>query len=319
MKFFITQLGLGFAGLAFAFGHASLADGETEGGLSEEQKVRIPHQSREIEGWTVMVDESLLAGEYEKQGELALRVLKQRLNRIVMRLPEEPRKEMQKVIIFLDRAHPLGNAHFHPSQDWLVSHGYDPAMTEAVHITHANSLVNGSSRPMGGSVVLHELAHAYHYRVLGFEHAEILEGYAAFCSSGKFDTVTYPGGRQRPHYGLMDHKEFFAELTETFFVENNSYPFNRTELALYHPESYLLMAKIWGVKVPAPKGKWSKEPTAWDLRMLATVASQRGEHEKAIKLVARAKELEPKNERLDALLEKIEEEKAALEVREVTQ
>ena len=263
-----------------------------------------------------MVDESLLGGEHEKQGELALRVLEQRLNRIVMRLPEQPRKEMQKVIIYLDRAHPLGNAHFHPDKDWLVSHGYDPAMTEAVHITHANSLINASSRPMGGSVVLHELAHAYHFRVLGFEHEEILKGYKAFCSSGKFDAITYPGGRQRPHYGLMDHKEFFAELTETFFVENNSYPFNRTELALYHPESYLLMAKIWGVKAPAPKGKWAKEPTAWDLRMLATVASQRGEHEKALKLVARAKELEPNNERLDSLLKMLEKEKAAKELSE---
>lgn len=313
MKFLLTQLSFSFAALTFAFGHVSLPAGEAEGAVSKELQVRIPHQSREVEGWTVMVDESLLEGEHAEQGKLALRVLKQRLHRIVLRLPEEPRKEMQKVVIFLDRAHPLGNAHFHPSKDWLVSHGYDPEMTEAIHITHAQSLINGSSHPMGGSVVLHELAHAYHFRVLGFEHAEILKGYEKFCSSGKFDAVTYPGGRQRPHYGLMDHKEFFAELTETFFVENNSYPFNRTELALYHPESYLLIAKIWGVEVSAPKGKWSKEPTAWDLRMLATVASQRGEHEKAIRLVSQAKSLEPNNERLDTLMKMLKKEKAAQE------
>ncbi|MGE9269753.1 MAG: metallopeptidase [Verrucomicrobiales bacterium] len=308
MKASLYSLVLLAASTSFSLGHSLPAD-DGEPLPKPAENVRIEHRTRQIEGWTVHVDVSLLSGEHEETGTLALRILEQRLNRIVMRLPAEPRKAMQKVPIYLDRAHPLGNAHFHPSKDWLVSHGYDPAMTEAVHITAANSLIRGASEPNLGSVVLHELAHAYHFQVLDFDHPKILKGYEVFCHSEKFDAVTYPYGRQRPHYGLMDHKEFFAEMTETFFAENNTFPFNRTELMLYHPETYQLMVEIWGVDVPEPRGKWSNAPTAWDLRMLATLKSQRGQHDEALALVAQAKKLEPKNERLDSLEETLLEAK----------
>ncbi|MDP0491391.1 MAG: hypothetical protein Q7Q71_10110 [Verrucomicrobiota bacterium JB023] len=310
-KCILKQVALAGMGLTLAHGHPSLPAGDGTTSPAEVEEVRIPHQTRQIEGWTVHVDESLLSGEHAEEGALALRVLEYRLNRIIMRLPEEPRKEMQKVPIFLDRAHPLGNAHFHPSRDWLVSHGYDPALTEAVHITSARSLIRGAKNPTSGAVVLHELAHAYHFLVLGFEERRILEGYRAFCDSEKYDAVSYPYGRQRPHYGLMDHKEFFAEMTETFFVENNTYPFNRTELMLDAPETYRLIADIWGVDVPEPRGKWAEEPTAWDLRMLSTLKAQRGQFDEALEMVAKAKQLEPHNERLDSLLMKLEEDKKA--------
>lgn len=287
-------------------GHPSLPADDGNASSSGAKQVRIEHEQRKIEGWTVFVDQSLLSGKHEKHGALALKILGQRLHRIVMRLPEEPRKAMQQVSIYVDRAHPLGNAHFHPNKGWLVDHGYDPALTETVHLTSANILVGGASQPDRGSVVLHELAHAYHFQVLGFDHPGILEAYRVFCDSEKFDSVTYANGRLRPHYGLMDHKEFFAEMTETFFADNNSFPFNRTELMLYHPETYQSMAEIWGVKVPKPRGKWSEDPTAWDLRMLATLKAQRGQYEEALELVAKAKELEPNNERLDTLQERLQ-------------
>lgn len=301
-----------FLGALWSSAHISLAeDGDRPNGAVLE--LRISHKVREVEGWKVNVDESLLQGEHKDDGDLALKILSQRLHRIILRLPEKPRIEMQKVPIYLDRAHPLGNAHFHPGKKWLVDHGYDPAMTEAVHLTHVGILLNDGRQPDVGDVVLHELTHAYHFKVLGFEHEGILEGYQVFCDSQKFDAVTYPNGRQRPHYGLMNHKEFFAEMTETFFTKNNSYPFNRTELMLYHPESYRLMSQIWGVKVPEPRGTWAENPTAWDLRMLATLKSQRGQHAEAIKMVKRAQKLEPQNERLDTLLETLEAAKRASE------
>lgn len=304
---FFASATLLFAGISLTQGHVSLPAGENSTPPTKVKQVRIAHETKKIEGWTVLIDQSLFSEEHAEEGKLALRILAQRLHRIVMRLPEKPRQEMQKVPIFLDRAHPLGNAHFHPSKEWLVRNGYDPAMTEAIHLTSAKTLINSAAHPSHGSVVLHELAHAYHFRVLGFEHPAILEGYTQFCDSEKFDAVTYPNGRQRPHYGLMNHKEYFAELTETFFTQNNSYPYNRTELMLEHPESYLLIAKIWGVDVPAPKGKWATDPSAWDLRMIATLKSQRGDHEEALALVAQAKQIEPDNERIDSLQKALEE------------
>jgi hypothetical protein len=98
---------------------------------------RIAHETREVEGWTVHVDPELLEGEHKETGDLALRILGQRLHEIVLKLPAEPVAKLKEVPVYLDRAHPLGNAHYHPSGDWLERHGYDPVMEKSVHFTGA--------------------------------------------------------------------------------------------------------------------------------------------------------------------------------------
>ena len=40
--------------------------------------------------------------------------------------------------------------------------------------------------------------------------------------------------------------EFFAEMTESYFGQNDFYPFNRAELRRDEPEVYALMRKLWG-------------------------------------------------------------------------
>jgi hypothetical protein len=268
---------------------------------------RIDHQIREVEGWTVHVDPDLLEGEHKETGDLALRILGERLHQIVLRLPAEPVAKLKEVPVYLDRAHPLGNAHYHPDGGWLERHGYDPVMEKAVHFTGAASLIREASGPHSTSVVLHELAHAYHDLVLGFDHAEILAGYKVFSDSGKFDQVATFGGAVRPHYGLTDHKEFFAEMTETFFVGNGYYPFNHFELYQMHRPTYELIARIWGTDIQPPSGSESDKPSILDLRILATLMSQRGDFEGALKLIAEAEERDPDREgRIASLRNQIE-------------
>ena len=47
------------------------------------------------------------------------------------------------------------------------------------------------------------------------------------------------------HYALTDHKEFFAEMTESYFGSNDFFPFNRAELKDAEPEVYELMKQVW--------------------------------------------------------------------------
>lgn len=269
--------------------------------------VRIEHQVRQIEGWNVHVDVSLLEGEHKETGDLALRIMGERLHQISLRLPAEPVARMRDVPIYLDRDHPLGNAHYHPEADWLEKHGYDPAMGKAVQLTQAASLIREARSPHGSSVLLHELAHAYHDRVLGFDHPGILAGYKAFCDSRKFDRTPVTSGGNRPHYGLTDHKEFFAEMTETFFVGNGYYPFNHYQLYQEHPESYALIARIWGSEIKPPDQDDSNGPGILDLRILATLMAQRGDFDGALGLVAKAEERSSDSEgRIASLRERIE-------------
>ncbi len=62
-------------------------------------------------------------------------------------------------------------------------------------------------------------------------------------------------GKRVRHYGLTDHKEFFAEMTEAYFGMNDFFPFNRAELMTAEPELYELLRSIWEPETPADAGK----------------------------------------------------------------
>ena len=272
------------------------------------EKFHVKHEIREIEGWRVRVDASLLKGEHKKTGDLALKILAQRLHRIKMRVPAKPVAKMQEVPIYLDREHPLGGAHFHPDGEWLEKRGYDAAMGKSVHFTSAQRLIDAQRRGGGGCVVLHELAHAYHYRELTFEDKDIIAGHKQFKLSGKFEMVPYASGQKRPHYGLMNSMEYFAEMTEAFFVSNDFYPFIRSELATSDPHTYQLIGRIWGVDTKLP----GKRNLDWqDLMILATVKSDRGLHDEALKLLDQAEKQSPnRSGRIASLREKIKAAKS---------
>ena len=63
---------------------------------------------------------------------------------------------------------------------------------------------------------------------------------------GIYDKVLLYTGRKVRHYGLSNHKEYFAESTEAYFGVNDFYPFVRAELKEYDPGMFALLEKVWG-------------------------------------------------------------------------
>ena len=100
---------------------------------------------------------------------------------------------------------------------------------------------------------LHELAHAFHDRVLGFENAQIEAAYQKAKDAGLYDRVQRQDseGRKRLDraYALTNAKEYFAECTEAFFTKNDFFPFTKDELKKHDPEMFELLNRLWG----APK------------------------------------------------------------------
>src|SRR5262249_28749692 len=94
--------------------------------------------------------------------------------------------------------------------------------------------------------VLHELAHAYHDQVLGFDDPRVKEAFERYKKGGRGEKVLRHDGKRVRHYALTDHKEFFAEMTEAYFGANDFFPFNRAELKESEPDVYELMASVWG-------------------------------------------------------------------------
>ena len=103
--------------------------------------------------------------------------------------------------------------------------------------------VHGKKHP---HVILHELAHSYHDQILSFENKAIIAAYQRAEEAGLYEKVLlFRGGKTR-HYARTNHKEFFAEMTESYVGVNDFYPFVRAELQEHDPKTYALMEKIWG-------------------------------------------------------------------------
>jgi hypothetical protein len=205
----------------------------------------IEHEARTIEGWTVHVDTQLLDGAYAERGKTALRVLANKLYEIARIVPADRLAHLRRVPIYFDADHALRNMQYHPDVGWLREHGYDPAMTKAVHIPSVDHFLDAIRPREQPFAVLHELSHAYHDQVLGWDYAPIRKAYERAVTSKMYESVLRRRHRKDRHYALTNHKEFFAEMTEAYLGTNDFWPFVRWELREADPETYALMERIW--------------------------------------------------------------------------
>ncbi len=208
--------------------------------------VRFDPITRDIEGWKVHIEPALLDGAQRDEGARALGMLANHLQRIKILVPATPVAKMQRLEIWIEHNHPsLKSMQYHPSRDWLVEYGHDPRLALKVHIPRASDLLSRREMLKHPAVVLHELAHAYHDQVLGFDHLEIIAAYSHARASGSYDKVLLHTGQKARHYGLTDHKEYFAEGTEAFFYRNDFFPFVRAELKEHDSTFHDLLVQIW--------------------------------------------------------------------------
>jgi hypothetical protein len=216
-----------------------------EGEKPQPEAPRIEHAQQNVEGWTVHIDTRLLGAEKEL-GRRTLKALANKLYDVKLVMPTKQLLSLQKVPIWVDLDHELRVMQYHPSPRWLKEHGYDPNMAKSVHIPNVRRFVEGLRSNEQPWVVLHELAHAYHDRVLGFDDPRIKEAYEQAAKRGQYESVLHISGKTKRHYALTDHKEYFAEATEAFFGTNDFYPFVRAELKQHDPTLYKLLEEVWG-------------------------------------------------------------------------
>ncbi len=211
----------------------------------KEKPVYIPtgdYDVVEIEGWTVYVDQRLKRAQPDLATR-AERLVKIQLYQISLVVPQEQLKRLREVPIWIcDRKD--GPIHYHPKRKWLVENGYNPDKTKAVDISRAINIVRCyRDQPW---VMMHELAHAYHDRVLSFEEPRVLAAYENAVKQKKYESVQRIGGQSVRHDALTNHKEYFAECTEAFLGTNDFYPFVRAELRDHDPHMFRLLQEIWG-------------------------------------------------------------------------
>jgi hypothetical protein len=219
--------------------------------ISAEPLVIAGRQTKNIAGWTVLVSDELLEHDKETTGR-ALELLTAQLQEITRVVPAAAVAELRKVPLWISPEYPgvQPRAEYHPGAGWLRENKRDPAMERAVEFTNVRIFERETKRMP--NFVLHELAHAYHHRVLpkGFDNMEIKAAFEKVKAGGLYDRVEQRFGDGRSAhvraYALSSPQEYFAECREAFFSTNDFFPFSRDQLERHDSATFELLKGLWG-------------------------------------------------------------------------
>ncbi len=199
---------------------------------------------RQIEGWTVLVHHRLLAEEKEL-GDETLKLLGMHLYVVNRQVPKPALDRLHEVRIWVEANNPkVACMCYHPSREWLAGHGFNPEKARSVELGNPRNFIDWTHHQW--AMVLHELAHAYHHQVLGYDNPDIKAAYKHAMDEKLYDSVLRYDGQKVKAYATTSDQEFFAELSESYFSTNDFYPFVRAEVMQYDPRTFEMLKKVWG-------------------------------------------------------------------------
>jgi hypothetical protein len=131
-----------------------------------------------------------------------------------------------------------------------MNNGYPPYWARGVQIGNAANYLDWTNTQP--AMVLHELSHAWHHQVVGYNEPAIIGAYEAATNSGIYESVAYAGGGVQRAYATSNVQEYFAELTEAYFWVNDFGPFSRDELEEFDPLGLVTIENGWGIVTEQP-------------------------------------------------------------------
>jgi len=139
----------------------------------------------------------------------------------------------------------------------MLRKGEHPLRANAVSILNMKKLTeeHQPARDSGRCVILHEIAHAVHHQLIGYENASIKAAFQQAMERKLYD---------KDMYAATNEREFFAELTCAYLNKLNYYPRTRQDLRKHDPVTYKLMETIWGEQKTA-KGKGDQPASEFTL------------------------------------------------------
>ncbi len=221
---------------------------------SQANPASSPYVTRSLVGWTVHIRSELLAREADRT-EHALSLLETQLQEINRVVPKGALAELHRVPLWISPPYPKTQprAEYHPGEGWLKENGRDPAMVKGVEFTNVEIFEAEMNRMP--NFALHELAHAYHDRVLekGFANEAITAAFDRAKQGGLYESVDRWFGNGKPNtkeraYAMTSPMEYFAECSEAYFSRNDFFPFEHAELKRHDPQMFDLLEQLWQVK-----------------------------------------------------------------------
>jgi hypothetical protein len=201
------------------------------------------YAKRELQGFTILVHPDV--EKHADEAKAAFAELESQLKKINEVVGEKPLAALKKVKFWVEwEAKKNGAAEFHVSAGWLKDNGYNPDKVHGVEINNLKNFVDWSKKTQPW-MVLHELAHSYHFMVLGENYAPLAAAYKQAMERKLYDSVEFVTGGKRKAYATTNAAEYFAELSEAYFGKNDFFPFTREELEKHDPVGYEMVKKAW--------------------------------------------------------------------------
>jgi hypothetical protein len=199
----------------------------------------------QIQGFKIHV-----SPEMETQAELlqkVLRVLDAKLEEASSLIGRDRIASLHQVQFWIELSKTDGSTVYHPAREWLVEHNYNPDKAHGIEISNSRNFIKwiADDQPM---MIVHELAHAYMFLVLGEKYPSLQEAWKNALTNHLYKSVPYIHGGNRQAYALTDSFEFFAELTEAYLGKNDYFPYVRSDLQNYDPVGFHVMERVWGVR-----------------------------------------------------------------------
>ena len=211
-------------------------------------------QVRQIRGWTLRIDERLIAKD-PAAVEKAVVILDAQLAKVERLIPAKAVERLRSVPLNFSLPYPdrRPTAEYHGGLAWVKQAGREIALAKAIEFTNVDRFEPEIRRmPV---LVLHELAHAYHDQVIpgGYQNKDILGAFQQAKAAGTYDAVKRWTGEKyietpTKAYAMTNQMEYFAEVTEAYFDRNDMEPFNLTELKAKDPAVVPVLEKVWGLR-----------------------------------------------------------------------
>jgi len=196
----------------------------------------------ELCGWSVQMNAELYD---DILGQRVFEALRSDLMAIQSALPTAAVNYLKQVVFWLelDEVEFPGGV-YHPSRSWLLLNAYPVKWEKGVQLGNAKNYLNWTKQQP--AMVLHELAHAYDHLKFKNSNEQIITAFEAAKTNGIYEEVAYVGSDQLVRaYALSNVSEYFAELSEAYFLKNDFYPFNRTELEKHDKLGFKAMQWMW--------------------------------------------------------------------------
>jgi hypothetical protein len=211
-------------------------------------------QVRQVRGWTLRIDERLVAKDAASV-EKAVVILDAQLAKVERLIPAKAVERLRSVPLNFSLPYPdrRPTAEYHGGLAWVKQVGREIALAKAIEFTNIDRFEPENRRmPV---LVLHELAHAYHDQVIpgGYQNKDILGVFQQAKAAGTYDAVKRWTGEkfvEKPSkaYAMTNQMEYFAEVTEAYFDRNDMEPFDRAELRAKDPGVVPILEKVWGLR-----------------------------------------------------------------------